>query len=206
MALPEYGTASHIEDRGGKKMVSREEIKGLAKGQISGKIGMLFVCMLIMSAIMGASCVIPAVGTLILVPPLQLGMIYIYLDVVAGGEVDINRLFAGFKRLGQSICLYLLVNIFVFLWSLLFVIPGIIKMLSYSQAFYILAEHPEMTASEALNESKMIMEGHKSELFVLYLSFIGWSLLGAITCGIGYIWIIPYMQATFTNYYHKIKR
>ncbi len=187
-------------------MVSREEIKSLAKGQISGKIAMLLVCSLIMGAIVGVSSFIPVAGTLVLVPPLQLGIIYIYLDISAGGEVDVNRLFAGFKRLGQSICLYLLVNIFIFLWSLLFVIPGIIKALSYSQAFYILAEHPEMTASEALNESKMIMEGHKSELFVLYLSFIGWALLGAITCGIGYIWILPYMQATFTNYYHKIKK
>ncbi len=187
-------------------MVSREEIKSLARGQISGKIAMLFVCSLIMMAITGVSSLIPVAGTLVLVPPLQLGITYIYLDVAAGGEVDVNRLFAGFKRLGQSICLYLLVNIFIFLWSLLFLIPGIIKALSYSQAFYILAEHPEMTATEALNESKLIMEGHKSELFVLYLSFIGWSLLGAITCGIGYIWIIPYMQATFTNYYHRIKR
>jgi len=190
----------------GNDMVSREEIKSLAKGQISGKIAMLLVCSLIMGAIVGVSSFIPVAGTLVLVPPLQLGIIYIYLDISAGGEVDVNRLFAGFKRLGQSICLYLLVNIFIFLWSLLFVIPGIIKALSYSQAFYILAEHPEMTASEALNESKMIMEGHKSELFVLYLSFIGWALLGAITCGIGYIWILPYMQATFTNYYHKIKK
>lgn len=187
-------------------MVSREEIKSLAKGQISGKILMLFVCSLIVGAIVSVSSLIPVAGTIILVPPLQLGITYIFLDITAGGEVDINRLFAGFKRLGQSICLYLLITIFTFLWSLLFIIPGIIKAFSYSQAFYILAEHPEMTASEALNESKEIMEGHKWELFVLGLSFIGWALLGSITCGIAYIWILPYMQATITNFYHKIKR
>ena len=135
---------------------------------------------------------------------MTLGYIYIYLDICAGGEVDINRLFAGFQRLGQALCLFLLVSIFTFLWSLLFLIPGIIKGISYSQAFYILAEHPEMTASEALNESKRIMDGHKWEYFVLGLSFLGWALLATCTCGILYIWLAPYMNATYVNYYHKL--
>ncbi|HOO29294.1 MAG TPA: DUF975 family protein [Lachnospiraceae bacterium] len=184
-------------------MISREEIKNEAKQQIRGKIGMLFICMLLMVVIAGASDVIP-LAVIVIQPPMMLGSIYVYLDICAGGEVDINRLFAGFKRLGQSICLFLLISVYTFLWSLLFVIPGIIKAISYSQSFYILAEHPEMTASEALRESMEIMEGHKWKYVVLYLSFIGWVLLGAVTCGIAFIWVKPYMSATLVNYYHRL--
>ncbi len=185
-------------------MISREEIKGQAKAQIQGKIGMLFLIMLLFGAIGAASNMVFFVGSLIVVPPMMLGYYYVYLDVCAGGEADVNRLFEGFKRMGQAICLYLLVVIFTFLWSLLFLIPGIIKAISYSQSFLILAEHPEMTASEALNESKRIMDGHKWEYFVLMLSFLGWELLASCTCGILYIWLAPYMTATYVNYYHKL--
>ena len=185
-------------------MISREEIKMQAKGQIKGKIGMLFLAMLLMVVISSAANIIPVAGMIIVMPAMTLGYIYIYLDVCAGGEVDINRLFAGFQRLGQAICLFLLITIFTSLWALLFVIPGIIKGISYSQAFYVLAEHPEMTASEALDESKRMMDGHKWEYFVLGLSFLGWALLATCTCGILYIWLAPYMNATFVNYYHKL--
>lgn len=73
-------------------------------------------------------------------------------------------------------------------------------------SYFVLAENPQMTAREALNESKKIMSGHKMELFVLYLSFILWMLLGAVTLGIAYIYIAPYMYATITNFYQEIKR
>ena len=71
---------------------------------------------------------------------------------------------------------------------------------------YILAENPTMKAREALNESKLIMKGQKMRLFVLYLSFILWSLLGMVTCCIAYIYVGPYIQATITNFYHDIKQ
>ena len=73
-------------------------------------------------------------------------------------------------------------------------------------SYYILAENPDMTAREALNESKAIMHGHKMDLFVLELSFIPWLLLVAVTLGIAAIWVEPYMQLTLTNFYHNIKR
>ena len=102
------------------------------------------------------------------------------------------------------IVLNLLIIIFTFLWSLLFVIPGIIKGISYSQSYFILAENPDMTASEALNESKRIMDGHKWEYFVLQLSFLGWTILASFTFGILFIWLVPYMECTLVNYYHKL--
>ena len=87
---------------------------------------------------------------------------------------------------------------------MLFVIPGIVKGLSYSMAHYVLADHPEMTARQALNESKRITQGHKGELFVLNLSFLGWQILASFTFGILYIWLIPYMQATVANFYRSL--
>lgn len=84
-------------------------------------------------------------------------------------------------------------------------IPGIIKSISYSMSMYILAENKGKAAHECIAESKAMTEGHKMELFVLSLSFIGWGLLCGITFGIAAIWVIPYMQATFTNAYYSLK-
>ena len=166
---------------------------------------MLFVISLVVSLILGAAGFV-VVGSLLLTGPLMLGMAKVYLLMVREAKKPtMEDLFSGFSQFGQSLALYLLVAIFVFLWSLLLVVPGIIKAISYSQAFYILADHPEMTASEALNESKRIMDGHKWEYFVLGLSFILWALLATVTCGLAYIYVAPYMGTTFFNYYEKIK-
>ena len=188
---------------------TRAEIKAQAKEQLKGKVWMFFLVTLIVYAISFALAFIPVVGaiaTYIIVPPLSVGMIMVYLDVTYGDNVDIATLFKGFNMMGKSIALFLLILLFTMLWSLLFVIPGIIKSYSYSMAFYILAENPEMTAREALNESKLIMNGHKMDFFVLQLSFILWSLLTMVTFGIASIYVMPYQQLTFTNFYHNIKR
>ena len=94
----------------------------------------------------------------------------------------------------------------VFLWSLLLVVPGIIKGYAYSQAFYLLNDNKKLGYKEALEESEKMMDGHKWELFVLQLSFIGWSLLAVLTCGIGFLWLTPYMNTTLANYYEDLKK
>ena len=190
-------------------MLTRAELKQQAKEQLKGNLGMLFLCTLIVTAISFVIALIPVVGTVatyIIAPPLSLGLIMVYLSVTYGEKVEIGTLFNGFQCFGKSILLYILITIFTLLWSLLFIIPGIIKAYSYSMAFYILAENPDMTAKEALNESKLIMNGHKMELFVLQLSFISWILRTCITFGIVGIYVYPYMQLTTTNFYHNIKR
>lgn len=185
--------------------MNRVEMKMAAKQQIKGNIGMLFVCTLIIGAISAAANMIPIVGSLLVTPSLTLGLVIIYLGLADGENVELSALFAGFNQFAQALVLFLLVGIFTFLWSLLFVIPGIIKGLSYSMAFYILAENPGMTGLEALNESKRIMNGHKAELFVLKLSFILWFLLCMVTCGLAMIYVYPYMEATNVNFYNTIK-
>lgn len=190
-------------------MFTRAEIKAQAKAQLKGKVGMFFLCLLIVYAITFALCFIPLIGVIgmyIVLPPLMLGLIMVCLNVTYGDNVEIGTLFKGFNYMGKAIALFLMVIFFTMLWSLLFVIPGIIKSYSYSMAFYILAENPEMSAREALNESKEIMKGNKLNLFVLQLSFILWELLATVTFGIAYVYVLPYMQLTFVNFYHNIKR
>lgn len=96
--------------------------------------------------------------------------------------------------------------LWVWLWSLLFIIPGIVKKYSYSMMFYIMAENPKMPVRKAMNLSKELTRGYKGELFVTDLSFIPAFLLGVISCGVGFLWISPYYQTTYTNIYHALKQ
>ena len=98
----------------------------------------------------------------------------------------------------------LLKDIYILLWSLLFIIPGIIMSFSYAMTDYILAEHPEISASEALSWSKEMMEGNRFRLFCLQLSFIGWDILCLFTFGIGNLWLTPYKQAAIAAFYRDI--
>lgn len=114
---------------------------------------------------------------------------------------NVKELFAQFDRFGQGFLQLFLRNLYTFLWALLFVIPGIIKSLSYAMTPFIMAENPAMTAKEAIDLSRERMEGHKWELFCLSLSFIGWNLLSALTLGIGSVFLNPYMNAAYAAFY-----
>lgn len=189
--------------------MNRAELKAAAKAQIKGNIGMLFLCYLIIFGISLVAGFIPVVGaivSIVVTPALALGLNMIYLGLTEGKNVEVGTIFKGFQSLGKALWLMILVAVFTFLWTLLFYIPGIVKGLSYSMAFYVLAENPEMTAREALRESKEIMQGHKWELFVLQLSFILWMLLVTVTFGIAAIYVVPYQTCTIANFYQKIKR
>lgn len=189
--------------------MTRIELKSAAKEQIKGKIGVLFVITLIIGAI-GVACafipVIGRIGALIITPAFDISLCMIYLKLTKNEEISVGDTFSGFNITGKAIWLKIITQFFTFLWSLLFVIPGIIKAYSYSMAPYILAENPELTANEALSKSKEIMDGQKFDLFVLQLSFFGWYMLSAITFGIAYyIYVIPYVSATTANFYNSIK-
>ena len=96
--------------------------------------------------------------------------------------------------------------LWVFLWSLLFVIPGIVKSYSYSMMFSVIAENPKISAVKAMDISKVLTDGHKADLFVMDLSFLGWLILSCLSCGIGFIWLVPYMTMTETHAYYDLKR
>ena len=189
--------------------MTRQELKAKAKEQIKGNIGILFVIMLIMGAVAGLANVIPVVGSIaaavVLIPALSIAVVTIYLKLVAGIKPEIAELFQHFDKFWAAFKVTFFTGLFTWLWSLLFVIPGIIKGLSYSMSMYILTENPELPALEAIDRSKKMMDGHKMELFVLMLSFIGWYLLCAITFGIASIYVVPLMSATMANFYNNIK-
>ncbi len=189
--------------------MDRVQLKTMAKAQIKGNIGVLFLILLVVALVTGVANVIPVVGSvaavLVLTPAFSLAIVKIYLKLTEGVKPAVGDIFNSIGEFWGSFKVTFLTGLFTWLWSLLFVIPGIIKGLSYSMAMYILAENPGMGALEAINRSKAMMEGHKMELFVLQLSFIGWHILGGITFGIAYIWIVPYMSATMANFYNEIK-
>ena len=189
-------------------MTERSALKEAAKKQINGNLLQMFLCYVVIFAISLICASIPDVGpviSILLTPALTLGMAGVYLDVTKGKKASLKNLFKGFQFFGKALWLYVLISVFTMLWSFLFIIPGIVKSLSYSMAFYILAENPEMTAREALNESKKITQGHKMDLCVLEFSFLPWILFTGITFGIAGIYVMPYMACTYINFYHKIK-
>ena len=160
----------------------------------------------IVSALVGVS-VYTVVGFFIVSGPLMVGLAYYYLSMVRnnGQVLPIGEVFVGFQRgMSNSLVAFLLKSLYTYLWSLLLVVPGIVKAYSYAMTDYILADHPEYTATQAINESRRMMDGNKMRLFMLDLSFVGWFLLGACTFGIGLIWVIPYAMTARTHFYEEI--
>ncbi len=120
--------------------------------------------------------------------------------------VSVARFFEGFSLSFKGFIAILWQGLWVFLWSLLFVIPGIVKAISYSQMYYILAEYPKVSPFKAMRISKTMTKGFKADLFVMYLSFIGWGILNVFTFNI--LWICylgPYFNMSFVNAYYAMK-
>ena len=132
------------------------------------------------------------------------GYILYTMNVRKGLITPYTTLFDGFLFAGKIILLEIVQYIFVFLWSLLFIIPGIIATYSYAMTEFILAEHPDLTASEAIAQSKEMMSGNRWRLFCLHFSFIGWDILSSLTLGIGNLWLRPYKQAANAAFYREI--
>ena len=122
-------------------------------------------------------------------------------------SVDLENLFDGFRggRYTRVFCALFLVNLFTFLWALLLIIPGIMKAFSYALTPYIIMDEPELTARQAITRSCEIMEGRRWKLFCLYLSFIGWGILCLLTFGIGFLWLVPYMNASIAAFYEDAR-
>lgn len=182
------------------------EMKDRAKTQLKVRYWYVFLLTLIVGIISGAS--IPLIIGLLIMGPLTVGLSFALIYVVENpnGSDNYELLFEGFKQsFVTSFLAILLVRLFTFLWSLLFVIPGIIKGLSYSMTSFIIAENPTIDPMDAIAKSQELMRGHKFELFMLHLSFIGWYLLGIITFGIGLFFIIPYVQTAIANFYVELR-
>lgn len=145
-----------------------------------------------------------SVAVLLLSGPFNLGIHISALDVSRKQPVSVGSLFEGFKSFGDSLALSILNAIFIFLWSLLLVIPGIIKMYSYSMGYFILADRPDLSGNQARKRSMYLMKGHKWQLFCLDFSFIGWYLLSLLTLGILAFWIYPYHMTARAEFYNEL--
>jgi len=135
---------------------------------------------------------------------IELGYAQFLLKQHDGGELNWHDLFSQFNRFGQGFAQKFLRDLYTVLWGLLLFIPGIVKSLSYAMTPYIMAEQPELSASEAIQKSMLMMDGHKWDLFVLQLSFIGWGILAALTLNIGNLVLNPYRNAAVTAFYREL--
>ena len=144
----------------------------------------------------------------ILALPLTWGYQTLFLGAVRGGEATAKDMFEGYNKelFSRVLTTTLLYYVYVFLWSLLLLIPGCIKAYSYAMTPYILKDNPEMKNNAAIEESMRMMDGHKLELFLLDLSFIGWAILSILTCCIGFLWLTPYMNMARVNFYEDLKK
>ena len=184
------------------------ELMQQARESLAGKwgqaIGVLVVYMLMMIAIQ----IIPMAGaiiSLLIGGPMAIGLATFSLALARNEDANINQLFEGFNKFGLALAAYFLMFVFIILWMLLLIIPGIIAAISYSMTFYIIADEESMDAMEAIDKSKAMMDGYKWKYFCLGLRFLGWALLCVLTLGIGFLWLMPYMQVTNAKFYEDVK-
>ena len=140
---------------------------------------------------------------LIIAEILSLASLNVYIKMTRSPDkVSFSSFIEGFNNWGRAVLGILWQILWTWLWTILFIIPGIIKYISYSQMFFIMAEFENVSVTKSMRISMIITRGHKWDLFVMALSFIGWQLLGIITLGISDIFVTPYIKLSFVNAYH----
>ncbi len=188
-------------------MKANSELRSDAYSSLDGKWGISALCVLITGVISGAVGSIPVVGPIatLLLLPLNYGFAVLFLRSFRGGQVEVGQLFAGFKDYTRIFCTLLLQAVYTFLWTLLLVVPGIIKYYSYAMTSFILKDEPELQNNAAIEKSMRMMEGRKMDLFLLDLSFIGWAILSCLTLGIGFLFLSPYMNSAHAAFYEDLR-
>lgn len=193
--------------------MTRAELKSRAREQLGGGIFKnpwmlaLAVCIIIELISAAAGSVLPAVGAMLLAGPLAYGQAYIFLKQARDHQpIQMGDMFRGFQDdFGGTFLIGFLTSLFIALWSLLLIVPGIIKAYAYSMSYYVKLDHPDYNWKACVNESRRLMNGHKWEKFVLDLSFLGWLIVGALCLGVGTLWVTPYMAATDAQFYEYLR-
>jgi len=204
-------------------MKTRQEIKANAKEAMKQQWGTSIGAPILLGVVIGVASFIatmfmfraPIFGALLsfavsffLAIPLSIGLYKVFVKIYRKESTSAGEIFQGFsvnywRKIGGLVWMML----FYWLWSLLFIIPGIIKLFAYSMIPYILADCPNVTAREAMKLSMRMTKGYKGQIFVMYLSFIGWFLLGTLTLHIlTIIFVGPYMSTTVAGYYNELKK
>lgn len=185
--------------------MNRRECKEAAKKILKDQWIVGFVVLLIEAVIVSALTTMTAgIGLFLLQSVITIAVYNVYINAYAGKKYEVSDMLIGVTdELTNRICLSVLKQLYISLWSLLFVIPGIVKTYSYFLAEFISRKEPKLSATECITKSREIMDGHKWDLFVFQLSFIGWHLLAICTFGILYIWLAPYIMQSTIIYVDK---
>ena len=184
--------------------MTRKELKQKAlktfKANYWLHVGMNFLYALIIGALSATM-----LGTLILGGPITVGMMEFYKRADKDDNPSVENIGYGFNNFGNAMVGFILSAIFIMLWSLLLIIPGIIKSYAYAMTFYLINKDSSLSGKEAIALSQKMMKGYKWKLFVLQLSFIGWILLDMLTFGLlGIFYVTPYMQQSFYDFYDMV--
>ena len=193
-------------------MTNNSELRRMAREQLGGNIFstnwlLMLVVAFIATAISSLSGEITlGIGSLVVIGATTYGTARATTNLARGQKANILDVFKGFTEgFGKTLLLGLMTSLFIFLWSLLFIIPGIVKSYSYAMAPYIMQDDPSKDWKQCLDESKAMMNGHKGQLFALHLSFIGWLILGLLCFGIGDLFVAPYINQATANFYLAVK-
>lgn len=185
-----------------------KELMIQARQSLVGKWGVAIGTTLLYTIIMGTLQAIPGIGfmaSLIIGGPLAFGISKFSLLISRNEEARLERIFDGFDNFKRNLIAYLHVVAFTILWLLCLIVPGIIASLSYAMTFYILYDDENISPKDAIEKSKLMMDGHKLKLFYLCLRFLLWALLCVLTLGLGFLLLLPYIQITFAKFYDDIK-
>lgn len=185
-------------------MLPNRQIKVEAKAALSGNWG-IAIGIWVVYLVLGSAIAFTFIGPIILSGVFAFGFMAAYLTLVRTKSTSFETLFSGFSNFGTTCVAGILQTIFLTLWTLLFIIPGIVKIYSYSMTYYVLHDNPNLSASEAITESRRMMNGYKGKLFCLDLSFIGWFLLSALTLGLLGFYVLPYYNAARARFYEALK-
>lgn len=184
--------------------ITRADLKAESKRRLAGQAKpsaiVTFVSFLLPS-LFGASGIAPILFN----GPFGAGMGQFFLRLVRGENPGIGTMFLGFSKFLRNIRVWLLQLVFVLLWALLLIVPGIVAGLRYSMVWFVLADEPDLTAREALNRSKALTKGRLGDLFTVAISFFWWILFGFLTLGIGFLWVVPYIQTTWALIYEGMR-
>ena len=179
-----------------------------AREALKGRWGLAVGADIIYCVIIIAVQSIPKVGGgigIIVGAPMLVGISGFFLCLARKQDAQLVQIFDGIKRFWVCLGTYLLVLIFILLWTLLLIIPGIMAAYSYAMVYFILAENDSIGPLEAIAKSKEMMLGNRWKLCCLSLRFWGWMMLCILTMGIGFLWLFPYMGVAFARFYDDLK-
>ena len=179
-----------------------------SRDDLRGKWGIAIVTFVIYFLLTGFAASLRSslfILSLIVAGPFALGAATFSLAVARGKETRIELIFQGFNQFTNALAAYLLMILYIVLWALLLIVPGIVAALSYSMTFYILHDDASIKPEDALRKSKVMMEGYKVKLFYLCLRLFLLVLLCILTFGIGFFWFVPFAHVTMANFYDDIR-